>query len=238
MNKRKLVLPLLFILVLVGCQKPIFNEYYFYVDQVQFESETTITFTINIEWNYTSFKENEIVRVGLVIHKQNDEVPLTDYGMSVEGIQEETVFTLPENTTIHTEWEIQPYIVYTTPDETKTIYSSTILRTTFLELAHKQEDNEYAKKIILRSEEKIIDSIFVAMNTKTYTASSLSESYTTSITTDYNKITLTILLNEGFFFDERISLYINEKLIDSALYQIQLDNIVYQIDDPNWTKPY
>ena len=55
---------------------------------------------------------------------------------------------------------------------------------------------------------------------------------------EYNKITITITLKDGFTYSNSLVLNINDKNIDSSKYKIEGNVLTYVFDDPNWTGFY
>lgn len=55
---------------------------------------------------------------------------------------------------------------------------------------------------------------------------------------EYNKITITITMNEGYVLSDSLVLTLNDKIIDNSKYKIENNVLTYVFDDPNWTGFY
>ena len=55
---------------------------------------------------------------------------------------------------------------------------------------------------------------------------------------EYNKITITITMNEGYVLSDALVLTLNDKIIENSKYKIENNVLTYVFDDPNWTGFY
>lgn len=55
---------------------------------------------------------------------------------------------------------------------------------------------------------------------------------------EYNKITITITMNEGYVLSDNLVLTLNDKIIENSKYKIENNVLTYVFDDPNWTGFY
>lgn len=116
-------------------------------------------------------------------------------------------------------------------------YSINVGSVVMYELA-KQIDNIYANFIVSVVEERVLEEIKIVADYQKYTVETIGNGYKATLKTDYNFIKITISLEENYLLRDSFMLIINEKIIEQNKYQQDGLNIIYQIDDPNWTNPY
>jgi len=129
------------------------------------------------------------------------------------------------------------YYKYLDNEETKIIYSNSLLEVFLYELA-KADDSNYSKYIASYVESKIIFNIYITVDFQKHKASTTNEDYQIEIETDYIDIFITITPRKDYYFNEEVSLYINEKEVDLKDATISKEKIFYICPEPNWTKPY
>ncbi len=103
------------------------------------------------------------------------------------------------------------------------------------------EDNKYYYKeeITKTNADVLISSISLTFDYLKHNEEIKKEEYVTSMSNpEYNKITITITMKDGFDFSSNFMLTINEKLVEESNYKIENKVLTYIFDDPNWTGFY
>lgn len=122
------------------------------------------------------------------------------------------------------------------------VYYSDTINFTLYQLALISEGS-FADEIIeaVESEnpdETIMHLVDVVVNTSNYTVTSASSSITVSVTTDYLKVRVKIILDSNMTFSEGLIFRFNNRSIATSNYTITGNTLVYQFDDPNWSGIY
>jgi hypothetical protein len=122
------------------------------------------------------------------------------------------------------------------------VYYSDTINFTMYQLALISEGS-FADEIIeaVESEnpdETIMHLVDVVVNTSNYTVTSASEHVTVTVTTDYLKVRVEIVLDSSMTFSEDLIFRFNSRNIASSNYTITGNILVYQFDDPNWSSTY
>jgi len=122
------------------------------------------------------------------------------------------------------------------------VYYSDTINFTMYQLALISEGS-FADEIIeaVESEnpdETIMHLVDVVINTSNYTVTSKSEHIVVTVTTDYLKVRVEIVLDSSMTFSEGLIFRFNNRNIASSNYTITGNTLVYQFDDPNWSGIY
>ncbi len=133
------------------------------------------------------------------------------------------------------------FVRVTILDEVYVYYSETISFTLY-QLALISE-GAYADEIIEAVESEnpddtIMHLVDVVVNTSNYTVTSASSNITVTVTTDYLKVRVEIILDSSMTFSEGLIFRLNNQNISSSNYTITGNTLVYQFDDPNWSGIY
>jgi len=221
---------------------------------------TTSTNALSLEFIYNSKEEgyeviltidkeklevNEVISYGIVYLEKDKsstkELKIKEDNYLEQNATEETIYYFnvynidPLKYNIYTNY--RAYIKYIKNDSEYVLYSNEIKKTSLYELI-KDDDSSFSEYVRLIVNNKILKTFNITIDTKNYKVATEEENYNVEIKTDYNLITVTIILEEGYFLDRVIYLYANNILIEYSKLSISDNKIIYIFSDPNWTKPY
>ncbi|HKM29294.1 MAG TPA: hypothetical protein VJZ51_00870 [Bacilli bacterium] len=241
MKKISAVLSLFIVLAFAGCKVALeTTPLKIDIDQIAL-SEEEEGFIVTLIPGMSSFEGKQIIRFGALYgleatkNKLTKENALSQWEVTFHE-EEKYIFLFSsiDKANYNKSMIIRPYIVYSDGEVAYATNSQTILMYNLAKL----DSSAFSKEIVARVEGKAIAKVSIAVNTKTYQASTKEDGYTVDITTDYNHIFVTVTLKDNYIFLKEISLIVNGETIASEKWTKDEKIITYTFDDPNWTAPY
>lgn len=240
--KKVSVLLILLILSLVGCKEREV-EYNLDLNLIKIELNEDII-EISIEAKIGNFPFEKIKKIGVLYGLEKLGQPLTkenslknkelDFSYSLDGGKYKFTFEENDEENYNTNFKVKAYLIL---DDNEIKYFTKTTTFNLYELA-KLKDSNYAIYLVKYVEGKIIEEVKIKVDYKKYTVEALGEGYEASLKTDYNTINFTIELNPDYIINDDIKFIVNEVIIESTKYEYKDNTIKYEVDDPNWTRPY
>ena len=200
-----------------------------------------------IELSYNFITDNlskkDIIRCGILIKLHdvtNINLTLNDNDEIIDSTcVKDNCFTItykPSQNNYNKIISIRSFITYNdSKNNTQIIYQDNIDKINFYTLC-KGLKNNFAKEVVAFVDGKLISEIDLKIDTKRYEVISTHDNLQVEIDYNYQVVTITMTINQNFYLAKNLSLTVNDKIIDD--YEVKSNQIIYQFDDPNWTKPY
>lgn len=252
--KRSLLIILLFILsiLFVGCDKTDDNDNdndnnYNNEEAIEINS---ISLSVNdhgfkvevtVDFDSMSITNSDVLKYGIVYVKDTatkaDDITLDDQDGIIESteiVDNKISFVISniEEVDYNNPFSVRAYLKYNDENaQEKVIYADTFEEVKLYELA-KSSDTDFAKEVIAIVEDKVVSTVDVTFLLENYIVSTDSTDYEVDINKDEDNLTISIVLKDGFIFDEEVVFLVNDEEIDTNLYTLADGTITYTFLDP------
>lgn len=237
--KKILVFILLLMFVFIGCKE---KE----VDKIVINSIKVVLnedkIEVSLGLNVGNYSIENINKIGVIYGIESENQPLTistsveknEVDFSLNDRKYNFTFTDFSEELFNTTFKVKVYLLL---KEDEMLFLDKTTSFNLYELA-KDKESDYAKYVVNYVDGRIIDEIKIKADYKKYTVEALGDGYDVKLETDYDKINITITFKPNYIINDDFIFIVNDKTIDPSEYQFINNTIEYEIDDPNWTRPY